>query len=81
MIERTRQAIALPLTNSDRKRLYLIRLIRSPHWDEHDYAHRVSIGRLVLMRLHAHWRRKAREKALAALPERRVLSLTHARGG
>jgi hypothetical protein len=56
MIERATWQIEQPLSNSDRKRLYLARLVMSPLYDEHDYARRVSDGLAVLSRLQARWR-------------------------
>lgn len=75
MIERPRHSIALPLSNPDRKRAYLLRLIASHHYDEHNHAWRVADGQAVMRRLHQHWKRKAREKAIAALPQRPLLTL------
>lgn len=69
MIEHARHAINLPLSASDRKRLYLIRLVQSPHWNEHEHAHRVADGLAVLRRLHQHWRRRK------VKPEPKLLTL------
>lgn len=82
MIERARHFVSLPLSNRDRKRAYWLRLIASPAFDEHEHSRRVADGLNALRRLQAVWRRKARERALAKLPARPVLTLTRAaRGG
>lgn len=74
-IERARAFVSLPLSNADRKRLYLIRLIRSAQWDEHEHSRRVAAGLSALRRLHQHWLRQAAKRALKALPQRPVLTL------
>lgn len=89
MIERPRHYIALPLSNADRKRAYLLRLIASPHYDEHDFARRVADGLVALGRLHLHWsperckeRAAARERIRKGEPKRRpILTLTYSKTG
>lgn len=76
MIEHARSRIALPMSDSDRKRAYLIRLVCSPHYDEHEHARRVADGLAALRRLQAKWRRREIEKRLAKLPQRPLLTLT-----
>lgn len=75
MIERPRSFVALPLSNPDRKRAYLIRLVESAQYDEHEHARRVAAGLATLRRLHQHWQRVAMKRALAALPKRPLLTI------
>lgn len=75
MIEHTRHYIAQPLSNADRKRAYLIKLVASSHYDEQDHAWRVADGIAQLRRLQRHWQRRAKGEAMPKPQERQVLTL------